>query len=288
MRVHIVTDSSAHFVHAQVPAQYPLTVVPNRLTIGGQQYLEGHDLPPERALELIAHQHTPPQVTPPTMDEFASVYTRLAYHNDAIISIHASRRLSNSWQHAHDAAAQVAGYIKVYVIDSMTLDAAQGLLVRAAIRAVEGLEDDPVKLEAAVEHVRGAAERAYAVYYPQTPDYLMRNQLLTRSHAILNRIQGTMPLLSVEKGEVVVMEKIRSPNQGVDRLVEFATEFDALEDAIILQPSPYANEQTDTLQQQLTDAFPDQHVPHTVYGASLASIIGADATGLAILEKYVP
>lgn len=285
MRVHVVTDSSAHFVHAQVPAQYPLTVVPNRLTIGGQQYLEGNDLTAERALELIAHQPTPPQVVPPTMDDFASVYTRLAYHNDAIISIHASRRLSDSWQHAHEAAAQVAGYIKVYVIDSMTLDAAQGLLVRAALRAVEDLDDDPVTLEAAVEQVRGAAERAYAVYYPETPDYLMRNQLLTPSHAILNRIQGTMPLLSVENGEVVVMEKIRSRGQGVDRLVEFATEFEALEDALILQPRPYANEQTDSLQEQLSDAFPDQHVPHTVYGASLASIIGADATGLAILEK---
>ncbi len=285
MRVHVVTDSSAHFVHAQVPAQYPLTVVPNRLTIGGEQYLEGNDLTAEQALELIAHQPTPPQIVPPTMDEFASVYTRLAYHNDAIISIHASRRLSDSWQHAHEAAAQVAGYIKVYVIDSMTLDAAQGLLVRAALRAVEDLDDDPVTLEAAVEQVRGAAERAYAVYYPETPDYLMRNQLLTPSHAILNRIQGTMPLLSVESGELVVMEKIRYRGQGVDRLVEFATEFEALEDALILQPRPYANEQTDSLQEQLSDAFPDQHFPHTVYGASLASIIGADATGLAILEK---
>ena len=214
MRVHVVTDSSAHFVHAQVPAQYPLTVVPNRLTIGGQQYLEGNDLTAERALELIAHQPTPPQVVPPTMDDFASVYTRLAYHNDAIISIHASRRLSDSWQHAHEAAAQVAGYIKVYVIDSMTLDAAQGLLVRAALRAVEDLDDDPVTLEAAVEQVRGAAERAYAVYYPETPDYLMRNQLLTPSHAILNRIQGTMPLLSVENGELSLWRKSAPVGKG--------------------------------------------------------------------------
>lgn len=287
MRVHVVTDSGAQFAHAQVTTQYPLTVVPNKLQIGGRSYLEGVDIDAAQALELVSHQPTPPRVVAPAVDDYVALYTRLAYHNDVVISVHMSRRLSDSWQNAHDAAAQVSGHVKVYVIDTMTLDAAQGMIVRTALQAAEQLRDGRCAAEEAVEQVRGATERVYAVYYTPKLDYLVHHRLISPSHAVLNGLYGTIPLLSVDDGTIALTEKTRSKAQSVDRLVEFASEFEAIEDALILQSGSFASEQISSLQEQLTNLFEDQHFPRALYGASLASLIGVNAVGLAILEKSV-
>jgi DegV family protein with EDD domain len=284
LQVHIVTDSSAHFAHPQVAAQYPITVVPNTLMIAGKAYREGVDITAERAIELLAHQPKPPQVVAPTVDAFATAYTRLAHHQDAVISIHTSRELTDSYINGQRAARQLEGHVKVYVIDSCTLDAAQGMIVRFAARAVKDGVADTATLDAIVRDVRSTVERAFAVYYVESMDYLMQNGLLSRAHAVLSAMNQTMPLLSVEDGMLVTMEKVRSRSQATDRLIEFATEFEAIEDVLILQPGTFLSEHTRNLQDRLSQEFPDKHFPHAVYSASLAAIIGADATGLALLE----
>jgi len=94
LRIHIVTDSHAHFAHPQLLSQLPVTVVPNTLHIAGNTYREGIDLGSEQALELISHQVTPPKVVAPSVEDYVAVYTQLTPQHDAIISIHASRDVS--------------------------------------------------------------------------------------------------------------------------------------------------------------------------------------------------
>lgn len=280
MQTHIVTDSYAHFAHPHLIGQYPVTVVPNTLHIAGATYREGVDLTSEEALELIAHQVTPPKVVPPSVDEYVAVYTALARDNDAILSVHASRQLSASWANAMAAAEQLRGTLPVAVIDSRTLDAAQGMVVRAAVRVIAHEND----MDEIVRQVRGATERVYAVYYVETMTYLMRNGIMSPSHAILGTIHETLPLLTVENGLIQTMEKVRTRSQAVERLVDFAIEFVDLEDVLILNHRTYMNEQTRALQERLMMEFEGKHFPYAVYGPSLASLIGADGTGLVILE----
>jgi DegV family protein with EDD domain len=281
LRVHIVTDSYAHFAHPQLLAQFPVTVVPNTLHIAGNAFREGLDLGSERALELISHQVTPPVVSPPTVEDYVAAYTQLAQHHDAIISIHASRDISESWNNARIAAQQLQGHLDIAVIDSRTLDAAQGMVVRAAVRIIEDAHD----LDAIVQAVRGATERVYSVYYVETMDYLMRNELMSKSHAILATIHDTLPLLTVEDGQLLAMEKVRNRMQAVERLVDFAIEFVDLEDALILHHRTHMSEQTRTLQERLSGEFDGRYFQHALYSPSLAALIGTDATGLVVLES---
>ncbi|MEL6148550.1 MAG: DegV family protein [Chloroflexota bacterium] len=281
MRIHIVTDSGAHFAHPQIATQYPMTTVPNTLVIGGQPYREGVDLSTEKLLNLIGKESKPPHVEPPSVDEYAAAYTRLAYHHDAIISIHMSRELSDSWKNAQAAAKQLEGHVQIHVIDSMMLDGAQGMVVRAAVRAIEKYDD----IETIVRVVRGAADRAYAVYYVETPDFIARQGILSRSHAVLSAMTGTIPVVSIEGGIIVPIEKVRTRSQAIDRLVEFVIEFEDIEDALILQPGTFMSEHTRNLQDRLSNEFPGRHFPHAVYSATLATFLGTDATGLVVLES---
>ncbi len=258
-----------------------VTVVPNKLSIAGKVYREGVDLTVEEALRLIAYQPYAPLVTPPTEAEYAEVYGRLARTADGIISIHASREMYPSYDNALVASRQFSGHCPIAVIDSQSLCAAQGMLVKLAARAIdkEKTFDDMVRL------VRGGIERIYSTYYVESVNYLLQNKIMSASHTILSSMLGVKLVLGIEHGKLVVIEKVRTRGQAVDRLVEFATEFSDIEDVILLQHRSYMSEQTRMIQDRLAVEFPGQYFPYAMYGASLAALIGTDATGVVVLEK---
>lgn len=279
--VHIVTDSCAHFTNPHFVNQYPVTVVPNKITFAGKTYREGVDLSPEDALRLFAGATQVPVVESPTEADYLDVYTRLARTNEAIVSIHASREMMPSWQRARRAAQQVSGQCSIAVIDSQTLSAAQGMLVRVAARAIE---EQPT-LDDVVRVVRGAVERIFCVYYVENMSFLAQNKLMAVSHTILGTMLGIKPLLTIEEGRLRPMEKARTRANGIDQLTAFAAEFEPheLEDAVIVQHKAFMSEQTRMLQDRLALVHAGRHFPYGMYGPSLAALIGVDATGLIIL-----
>jgi DegV family protein with EDD domain len=279
--IHIVTDSCARFVNPQLIQQDPVTIVPNKIVIGGKTYREGIDLGAEEALQLIAVQPTPPTVTSPTTEEYLEVYQQLARTNSTIVSIHASRELFPSWQNAKIAAQQLAGNCQIEVVDSQTLCAAQGMLVRLATKVIQQEES----LEAVIRLIRGAVDRVYSVYYVEKLDYLLHNNIMSAPHTVLGAMLGIKPFLTIEEGRIVLVEKVKTRNQAIDQLVEFLVEFTDIEDIAILQHKAHMSEQTRLIQDRLSLEFPGRHFPFTVYAASLAALIGADATGLVVLEK---
>lgn len=282
MRAHIATDSGAHFAHSQLIAQSPVTIVPNTMVIGGRVYREGIDISAEQAMEQLVHQMTPPRVTAPSVEAYATLYSHLANHNEVILSIHSSRMLSKNWEHARAAAQQLEGHVRIFVIDSRTIDAAQGFVVRAALRAIQQYSGN---IEQMVQTVRSATERVYSVYFVESVDYLMRNEILPVSHAVISAMHHMLPLVTMEDGKIVPIEKVKNRLQAVERLVEFVVEFDAFEDALILQHRPHQTEISRNLQERLALEFPQQHFGYSMYGASLAALIGVSATGLVLLER---
>ncbi|MFW5696431.1 MAG: DegV family protein [Phototrophicaceae bacterium] len=280
-RIHVVTDSSAQFVDATFARRHGITVVPNRMVIGGETYREGIDITNGQLLDLIAGQRRAPKIIAPGVADFVQTYSHLTRSADAILSLHASREIFPSWQNARIAAQQVMGHCRIEVIDSKMLCAAQGVLVEMATAAItEGKPFDEV-----VRRVRGAVERVYAVYYTDSIDFLLQNQILNPSHGILGALLGIRPFLTIEDGQLRTIEKSRTGDDAIERLVEFAAEFEDLETVAILQRRPQGSRQTNLLQDRLQQLFPEQSIPQRVLSSTLGALIGADATGLIILEK---
>jgi DegV family protein with EDD domain len=276
MNIQIVTDSCAH---GQLPAN--ITVVPNTLSLQGKTYREGVDLSPEEALKLFSRQPYAPLIHVPTQEEYLAIYERLARDADAILSIHASREILPSWQNARAAAKQMAGRCQIEVIDSRTISAGQGILVRLAAKSLEG----GASFEETVRILRGAVERVYSVYYVESTEFLMQNQIMSPSHSILGMMLNLKPVLTVEEGRLAPMEKVKTRTQAIDRIAEFAVEFLAFDDAVVVQHRAGGNDPSRMLYDRLNADFPNQQFPNTLYGASLAALIGTEATGLVILES---
>jgi DegV family protein with EDD domain len=279
-RIHVVTDSGATVSNPRLLQSAPLTVVPYKFDIAGRLYAEGSDLTGEETLRLIRSQTRPPRLIAPTIQDFVETYTQLSSVYDAIISIHTSRELTESWRHARQAAQQVRDSCRVAVVDSRSICAGQGMLVRLAAEAV--LEDDD--FDSIVTRVRGASERVYSAYYVETLDFLQANGILSEAHTILGTMLGVKPFLSIEDGRPVIIEKVKSRSQGIDRIVEFLSEFDDLDDAMIVQNRTHITEQARNLQDRLSLEFPGRHFPYSIYSAALAVLLGGDVTGVVVLE----
>lgn len=279
--LHIVTDSGARFSNPRLFQQYPVTVVPYKIEIGGTVYREDVDITGDELMRLIRNHDAPPRLIAPSDAEFAEVYANLSRTCSGIISIHTSRELTRSWYNARHASQQVADSCEVAVVDSRTVCAGQSMLVRVAGEALLAQKS----FEDIVQTVRAAVERVYSAYYVESLDYLRANGALSEERAILGTMLGIKPLLNIEEGKLQVTEKARSRSQAIEKLVEFIVEFEQIEDAMIVQNRTQITEQARLLQDRLSVEFPGRHFPFSMYGVTLATMLGGDAIGVVVLES---
>ena len=280
-RVQIVTDSGARFSNPRLVRHLPVSILPNIITIDGTDYREDLDFTLETAFELISQLDTPPTLTPPSEEDYTDLFMRLAPQRDAIISVHPSRHLNESWVNARMAAQTVGGDCHIAIVDSGSLCAGQGMLVRVAARAAEELDE----VEAIIQRVRQAVDRIYSMYCVRDVRFLRANDIMSASHAILCEHLGIKPFVSLEGGKIIVIEKTRHAGEIIERLVEFLVEFNDLEDTLILQHQMPISEQTRVMHELLALEFPGQHFPFAMYSASMACYLGASASGVAVLER---
>ena len=279
-KVRIVTDSSAQFANPDLIARYQIEVLPQTIQVGSQTFREGATLDPEAFLRMVSHSSPQVSITAPSVDEFSALYARLNRSTDQIISLHASRHLGQAWHHARAATKTLLGRCEIAVIDSMTTSVGLALLVEHAAHLAEA----HANLEEVVRQVRAMLPHVYTVCFVETLDYLRYNGLLSEAQSILGTMLNIKPFLTIEEGELIPMEKVRTHTQALDKLVEFVSEFSALDRLVILQNSPYPNDRTRQLQDRLAAEFGGRTFPVMVYGPSLAALIGPDAMGVVVHE----
>ena len=64
--------------------------------------------------------------------------------------------------------------------------------------------------------VRGMIPRLYAVFFIETMDFLARAGRIGKAQAVLGSMMGIKPFLTLEEGDIVPMEKVRTRQQAID------------------------------------------------------------------------
>jgi DegV family protein with EDD domain len=214
--VAVVTDSSAYLPDG-FAARHAVHVVPLHVLIDNESGLDGVDIGPAEVAAALASKRTV-TTSRPNPDEFVAVYRRLLDEGaDGIVSVHLSRELSGTWESARLAAQEVGGD-RVRVVDSRTAVMGLGFAVlRAASVATGGGSGEAVE-DAAVE----AAARTTAFFVVDTLEYLRRGGRIGSAAAFLGTALAVKPVLHVEDGRIVPLEKVRTTNRAVLRLVDLA------------------------------------------------------------------
>jgi DegV family protein with EDD domain len=275
--VKIVTDSSSD-ISPHLASELGITVVPVRIRFGPKAYYDGIDIDRASFYQLLGKSAVLPATEPPLLEEFQHAYNQLMKGSDQILSIHSSSRLNNTVQVAQEAAKSFLGRSKIVVVDSRMISWGLALVVSMATEAARrGTSADEI-----VRLIRGMVPHIYMVFFAENLDYLERRGHPGRGRMLMDGLPGVRPLLIIEDGEIVPMEKMRSRGKPIDRLFEFVTEFASFDRAVILQGR--ASEDTQLLFQRLSEAFPERKVDIKPYGPALATHVGPEALGIAVYE----
>ncbi|MCS6870056.1 MAG: DegV family protein [Anaerolineae bacterium] len=279
-KVKIVTDSSAHFSDPELVERYDITVVPLSIRWRGRTYQEGIDLDPADFLAQLGNYPDLPELLPPSLETFQAVYTRLARHTDRILSIHLSHAMHATGKVAQAATQSLLGRCTISVFDSKNIGLGLALVVEEAARLAETCDS----LDEIVRALRKQLTRLYAIFSLERLIYAERYGLLSHAQRLLGELLGIRPILTIEEGELLAMEKVRNSAQTVDKFVEFMLEFTNVERLLLLQGTTQPTEQTTMLIERLSLEFAQRDYPTALYQPSLACYLGPHASGIMVCE----
>lgn len=280
-RVKVVTDSSAYLEPEDI-AHLGISVVPIRVHLEGKTYREGVDITPQQFLRLLSTTRALPTTSAPSVQEFTDLYLRLGRQTDQILSIHVSSKLEGVYAAALAASAGLLVRSRIVVIDSLSVSLGLGILVKAAAEAAAAGRS----LEEIVRMVRGMIPHLYAVFFIESLGYLLRSKRISVPQTVLGTMFNIKPLLSVDEGELIPLEKVRTRERAVDKLYEFITEFSHVEQMAIVQAN--FDKDTATLLERLELTYPEREHPVITYPPSLAAHLGPSAMGVVVYEGMRP
>lgn len=281
--VCIVTDSAARLPPDWVKA-HDVVVLPHYIILNGHTYREDLDLSEAELAQRAIRAKQPFTVRAPSVEEFSRVYAALADKRAEVVSIHVSAALSETVQNALKAREAFLGRCKIHIVDSRSMALGLNKLVQAAVTLARRGESS----EGIVRHLRGLMQHIYGIFVSDDMDYLEHSKRLRPAQAILGAMLGIIPCLSMEEGDLVAVEKVRTQERAIEKVIEFVTEFDDQAQLAVLQLSPQPSDRTHALIEALRTCFTaKQEIPVKSCGAAVGRIIGPNGIGVMIYEGKI-
>jgi DegV family protein with EDD domain len=216
--VAVVTDSTAYFPRG-LAERSGIRQVPLHVLVDDRHWLDGVQFGSAELVSALARRASV-TTSRPAPEEFEAVYAdAIRAGADTIVSVHLSRALSGTWESARLAAEQF-GAERVRVVDSRSTGMGLGFAVLAAAAvAAEGGD-----VNAVAEAAARVAARTRAFFSVDSLEYLRRGGRIGQTAAWLGSALAAKPLLHVESGRVVPLEKVRTGSRARARLVDLAVE----------------------------------------------------------------
>jgi DegV family protein with EDD domain len=214
--VRLVTDSTAD-IPREVCLALGIEVVPLKVHFGNDTYRDGVSLHAEQFYELLKQSSVLPTTSQPSPVDFLEIYKRLNEEPDVqIISVHISSELSGTYQSGVLAKSLLKEKVDITTIDSRTASYGFGGIVVAAAEAARQGKSK----EAILTLIKKLIEQSKLYFLVDTLEYLQKGGRIGKVAALLGSLLKIKPILSVEDGEAVSVEKVRGQKAAVQRIIE--------------------------------------------------------------------
>jgi DegV family protein with EDD domain len=214
--IGVVTDSTADLRPA-TQERFGLTVVPLIVNWDGQTFRDKIDLTTADFYQRLRTSKTLPKTGAPSLAAFEAAFREQLKTHDALISINLASKLSATYDVARKAAESVDPQ-RISVLDSGSVSVCLGWLAdMAATMGQQGAT--PPEIVKELEDRRG---RLRILALVETLEFLQRGGRIGRAAALAGTLLSVKPILSVNAGEVAPLERVRTMNGALRRLVELA------------------------------------------------------------------
>ena len=262
--IALVSDSTS--VDQEMAKRLDVIVVPLKVVIGASSYDEDAAASPESVAAAL-EQRSPVSTSRPPPEAFLREYEKAAKAGaEAIVSIHLSGEVSGTYESAELAGRDAS--IPVVTVDSRHLGMGTGFAVEAAAAAL----DAGASAETAADVARERAAATTALFYVDTLEFLRRGGRVGVAAALVGSALAVKPLLKVEDGRIVPLERVRTSGKALIRLEELAVTA-AGRQPVDIAVSHLANaERADMLARRLRERV---HDVHDLVVNQVGAVIGA-------------
>jgi fatty acid kinase fatty acid binding subunit len=274
-RIAVVTDSTADFP-GDAQERLGIEMVPLTVIWDQDSFRDKIDLKITDFYQLMRQRTTLPTTSAPSAGAFEETYERLLGEADHVVSVHLAGKLSATLDVARSAAERVGGG-RVSVVDSGQTTMCLGwLAMRAAELGAEGAEPTAIvrELESWVPRLR-----LYAVL--DTLTNLQRGGRIGRAQALVGSILNFKPLILVQEGQVLPIERPRSRASALRRIVDVAANQGRVLKVGVAEGD--APEVVDDLARMVGERIPDVPLDRGEIGIVLGTHAGPGVFGVATL-----
>ena len=278
MSVAVVTDSTA-YLPDELTEGYGIHVVPLYVVLAGRSGREGWDIGPDEVARTLAVRGQTVSTSRPTPGDFVAAYRQaLDEGAERLVSIHLSSELSGTWDAARLAASQVGEHI-VSVVDTRSAAMGAGFAVLAAARSAAAGADAATVARTAQE----IADATRTYFVVDTLEHLRRGGRIGSAAAVLGSALAVKPVLYVQDGRVVPLEKVRTSARALNRLVQRAVEAAGQGPVSIAVHHLAAAEKAERLAAEIRDRLPQLRELHvSELGAAIGAHVGPGAVGIVV------
>src|SRR3954452_17654004 len=273
--VAVVSDSNA-YVPKRLAEGDGLTMLQQYVIYGDGRRVHEDDVDLDAFFEEMRSAEQLPTTSNPTTEDFMAAYEELLKSAEAIVSVHSSGQISQTVAAASEAARQLGASDRIHVVDSLSAGGGLGVIALAAARrAAAGESADRVVARA--EEARAELKFWFAI---ESLEFLRRSRRIGAASAWVGSTLRVKPILTMEDGQMTPVERVRSTERALERLVDYARQrHSSGADAWVVQHvrSP---ELADKLTARAKEVFGTDPVFCSEIGAVVGAHVGPGLLGL--------
>lgn len=277
----IITADSTCDLSQELLERYDIRTIKLMITLGEDTFLDGEGFTPLDMYARFRKDGTLPKTSAPGVQEFLDFFTQFTDQGYSVVHLDISAELSNTYNAACLAAAELKG---VYVVDTRMLSTGVGLL------AIEGAEcrDRGMPAKEIAQHLRRLTEKVQTSFVLDTLEFMWKGGRCSGITALGANLLHLKPALEMKNGKLGVYKKYRGNMTSVykqyikERLEGrkvrpehvFVTESGEIDEAVVKE-----------IEELVRETIPVKEIHHTIAGCTVSTHCGPKTLGILFMEE---
>ncbi len=282
MAIKFIIDSASDILPKEAE-ELGMIHIPLTVSFGGQAYADGADMSHREFYEKLVESAVLPTTSqiPPAV--FEEAYERATANGDEVVAVTLSGRLSGTYQSAAIAAENYRG--KVFTVDSENVSLGERILI---LRGLE-LREQGLSAREIMEKLNEEKHKVRVLALLDTLEYLKKGGRISKTVAFAGTVLSIKPVVTVERGEVVLVGKARGSKNGNNLLRELINKCGGVD---FERPYylAYSGLSDDMLQKYIADSADlwrshSDCLPISTVGCAIGTHVGPGAIAVSFFEN---
>lgn len=283
--IQLITDSGCD-LPLNFLDNHNITLIPLKVHLGEDEFEDLVTIEPKTVYDAMRNGASPKtsQASPNTMQE---IFTELAQAKQPAIYFAFSSELSGTYSTVcmiRDQVREKYPDLDLTIIDTKCASLGMGLVVKHAAELLKNGADK----ETIVAECEFMARHMEHLFTVDKLDYLQRGGRISKTSAVVGGLLNIKPLLNVEDGKLVPLEKIRGDKKLMKRMLELIGERGVdLENQVIGISHADSEEVALKYKELLAEKYGCKHFMINTIGAAIGAHAGPGTIAIFFLNAQM-